>query len=327
MNDLTRREIGYLDNINTETEKMKFGSKFQEVIDGLNGIKEIVPGTPVNGAYASETLTVSGVVIDGETVTIDNPDRIGVDVYEFAADDAQSVGEGNIPVDIVAATVKSAGVLTVDTQPTSGDTMTIGGKVYIFVPDGTATADGEVSIGGTVTPLLDAQANIVAAINGVDGVNNPNPAVSADAFVGNDCAITALVGGVAGDLIDTTSNFTAIGNAFGAVTLQNGSDCSAADAITALVAAITASDTQRVGAADGAGDTVDLTSDTIGVYGNSIAISTDMANGSFPPDVVALSGGVDGTVADLWTRMVDDEYLYVRITDGSWRRISLGAVY
>ncbi|MEA3227208.1 MAG: hypothetical protein U9Q07_14760 [Planctomycetota bacterium] len=282
-------------------------------------------GTPVNAVAASGVLTISGVVIDGETVTI------GSDVYEFCADAAQSLtGGSDFAVDIESDTTKSAATLTVDTQPTAGDDMTIGSKTYTFVPDGTANADGEITVG---TDLATAQAAIVAAINGSDGNNNAHTQVSAAAFAVNASVITALVGGTAGDSIASTENFTAGSNIFDAVTLGTtaaGADCTAANAVTALVTSVTANDTEGVGAADGAGDTVDLTADTKGTAANSIATTEAMANGSF--GAVTLESGVDGTVGAQWDMKVDSSYLYVciatnTIADANWRRVSLGTAY
>ena len=292
------------------------------LLAGLQGVSEpITEGTPVNAVAATKTLTIAGVVIDGETMTI------GDDVYEFCADAAQSLTAGStIAVDIEAASTKSAGTLTMDTQPTSGDTMTIGTTVYTFVPIGTANGEGEIDIG---VDLAAAKLATVAAINGTDGINTAHPLVTAAAFAVNDCVITALVGGVAGDLIDSTETFTAGSNVFDAGTLGTtvaGVDCVQADAVTALVAAVTASDTQGVGAADGAGDTVILTADIKGVSGNAIAIAENMANGSFAGGAVALSGGINGTVGDKGDMLFDANYFYIAandntITDANWRRI------
>lgn len=342
MNNLTAREIKYLNEINTETDKMKLGLRIQEIITGVNtgvpgpegpagpaGLSEIPAGTPVNAVNAAKTLTISGVVIDGETVAIDNPEVEGVDTYEFAADVALSVAEGNIAVNINAATVKATDGLTMDTNPTAGDTMTIGTKVFTFVPNGTANADGEIDVEAL---LAGTQTNVIAAIKGTDH-NDPHPLVTCDdAFLADVLAITALVGGTAGNNIATTETFTAGTNVFSAVALQNGTDCSATDAVTALVAAITASDTQGVGAADGAGDTVDLTADVAGVIGNAIIIGETMANGAFAAGAVLLSGGVDGTVGDNGDVVKDASYLYIctannTIAGKNWRRVSLGAVY
>lgn len=326
LSNLTARQINDLNMLTQKTKGMSFGSKIDAMIKAINGLdlSSAIYGTPVNAVNAGKVLTISGVVIDGETVTI------GSDVYEFLADIALSkTAPANIVVDINEHTVKATNNLTMDTQPTAGDTITIGTKTYTFVPVGTATADGEISVGAD---LAAAKLALVAAINGTDGVNDPNSLASAGAFVENVSAITALVGGAAGNNIATTETFTAASNVFSAVKLATGSDCSAANAVTALVAAITASDTQGVGAVDGAGDTVELTADVAGIAGNSIAISETMANGAFAGGATALSGGVNGTVGEAGDMQYDASYLYIcssvnTISGKNWRRISLGSAY
>lgn len=304
--------------------------KGTEVHIGATGseIEVIIPtsATPVNAVAASGVLTISGVAIDGETITI------GDDSYEFAADTAQSISE-DFAIDITSYTTASQGTLTVDTQVTATDTMTIGSKVFTFVADGTESADGDISVG---TDLATGQANIVAAINGTDGINTPHTLVSAAAFATNDCVITALIGGTAGDTIATTETFTTGTNVFDAVTLGTttaGVDCTAANAVTAIVTSVTANDTQGVGAADGAGDTVDLTADIKGTAANSIATTETMANGSF--GAVTLESGVDGTVGTASLGQFihyDSSYLYYlvgdnTIADTNWRRVALGSAY
>ena len=119
---------------------------------------------------------------------------------------------GAAPVNAVA----SQGTLTMDTQPTADDTMTIGTKVYTFTTDGTAAADGEIDVGAD---LADAKTLVVAAINGTDGNNDAHTSVTAAAFAGDDCVITASTKGTAGDAIATTETFTAGTNVFDAATL------------------------------------------------------------------------------------------------------------
>lgn len=323
MDNLTTRQITQLNDTNINTQAMEFGQIVDDLITEVNDLNTDVAGlapdasTPVNGAYAAGVLTLTDVVIDGETVVIDNPEVVGTtDTYEFAADVAQTVSAGNIAVDITASTTASNGTLTIDTQPTSGDTMTLGSKTYIFVPDTTDNADGEITIG---TDLATAQAAILAAIDGSDGHNVANTEVAASAFAANVSTITALVGGVAGDSIATTETFTAGTNVFGAATLGSGADCTAANAITALAAAVTASDTQGVGAADGAGDTVDFTSDAIGTVGNAITTTETMANASF--GAATLEGGVDGTPGTAGDRKFDADYDYIYVSDAvGWKR-------
>lgn len=305
------------------------GPGLKEYIDAAvtapaDGSVSVGSATPVNAVAASGVLTLTDVAIDGETIDI------GDDRYEFAADTAQSIeGTSDFAIDITSHTTKSQGTLTVDTQPTAGDTMTIGSKTYTFVPDGTANSDGEITIG---TDLATAQAAIVAAIAG-DGHNVTHTQVTMAAFATNDAVITALIGGTAGDTIATTETFTAGTNVFDAVTLGTtvaGVDCTAANAVTAIVAEITAHDTQGVGAADGTGDTVDLTADTKGTAANSIATTETMANASFGD--VTLTGGVNGTVGAARELKADSSYLYIciatnTIADANWRRISVGSVY
>lgn len=291
---------------------------------GETGTLAIPFATPVNAVAATGTLTIAGVVVDGETVTI------GSDVYEFCTDAVQSVtASGNIAVDIEAAATKSQGTLTVDTQPTAGDTMTIGTTVYTFTADGTANAAGEIDVGAN---LGDAQLNIVNAINGIDGINTAHPDVTAAAFNANASVITAKVGGVVGDTIATTETFTAGTNVFDAATLGTttaGVDCPAADAVTALVVSITASDTEGVGGVDGAGDTVDLTADSAGTDGNAIATTETMANGSFA--AATLTGGVDGIPGYQGAVCCDASFIYVctatdlDVTNDNWERAAIAA--
>jgi len=326
MNALTAKELRILNGMSrVHDSSFKFGDKMAEIIGAVGE-----SGTPVNAVAATDIFLITGVSIDGETLTINNPAVPGTDVYEFLADAAQTkTSPTNIAIDISALTGKATGTLTVDTQPTAGDTMWIGDKIYTFVPEGTANAEGEVSVG---LDLAGAKLNIVAAINGTDGINNPATAVTAAAFVVNACVITALVGGTAGNSIPTTETFTAGTNVFAAVTLGTGTNCTAVNTATALIAAITASDTQGVGAAVGGGTNVALTADTAGVVGNAITIADTMANGAMTAAATTLKAGVNGTVATGTKFLLDATYLYTAlggntISQANWRRIALGAAF
>lgn len=331
---LTLRQIKELDNINIHTKEMGFGWRCNGLINAFNQLT--IPGTPVNAINAVETLTISGVVTHGEILTISNPHgRIkgphGADVYEFT-----STGEvtalGNTPVDIAAYTTKSSGGLVIAIQPTAGDKITIDEKEYTFVPAGTANADGEIAIGVSVVDTQDA---IIEAINGSDGFNVPHPLVEVTAFVENVSTVTAVIGGAIGDLITTTSDFTNASNKFNDTTLGSGADCSAANAVIALVAAINLLGTQEVFAANGLGDTVILTAMIAGAAGNEIELYITMLNGKFSTPEIPnpnLSGGVDGTVGFLNQTMIDETYMYRCIDDNpvsgkNWRRIALGEAY
>lgn len=329
MTNLTAKELKIFNNLSrVQSPSVSLGNKIQEIIGAIHGTS----GSPVNAVAAQATLNVGGVVTHGETLGINNPLKAGEDSYVFMADEAQEpVVSTDIPVDISAYTTASTINLTVDTQPTAGDKMIIGTKEYTFTAVGANDADGDISV---EVDLEGAQAAIVAAINGKDGVNTPNAFAKASAFDASTdtCAITALVGGVAGNAIDTTATFTEPTNVFAADKLAGGADCSAANAITALVSAITASDTQGVGAIDGDGNTVVLTADVAGVDGNDIIVGAAIFNGTFANAATKLAGGINGTVGTAGEIHMDSSYVYIAIddnaiTDANWRRIEVGSAY
>lgn len=329
MADLTTTERTVVDNMSEVLNRnVHLGALIQGIIDDINGIG--VPeasiaevGTPVNAVKAKIDLNITSVSVDGETLTI------GDDVFEFLADDEQTLTDpDNIPVDIVNFTVKAFQTLTIDTQPTSGNKMTIGTKVYTFVPVGTDTADGEISIG---TDLATAQAAIVAAING-SGFNVAHPLVTASAFEANISTITALVGGTAGNSIATTETFTAETNIFGGTTLASGGNCSGANTITVLTDAINDlyGGNEMVVATEGSGKIV-LEAVVAGLVGNAITVSDTMANGNFGGKT-HLEGGINGTAGEAGKLLIDDNYIYIctnvnTILDANWRRVDLGSVY
>lgn len=247
------------------------------------------------GVAATETLTIAGVCIDGETITI------GSRVYELDTDG--SITAGRVAVDISGGATASEGTLTVDTQVTATNTMTIGTRTWVFVPDGEDGSDGEISVGGD---LAENKLAIVAAINGTDGFNTASTDVTASAFATHVMTLTAIVPGTAGDAIATTENFSAGSNVFDAATLGTetaGVDCIAATAVTAIALAITNDTSALVGAVDGAGDTVDITADATGVAANSYATTETMAQGSFGD--TTMSGGLAAVQGEIRVSLTD----------------------
>src|SRR4051812_36031600 len=99
--------------------------------------------------------------------------------------------------------VKAQGKLTMDTQPTANDTVTVGTITYTWKASGAVS--GEINRGAD---LAAAKVNFVAAINGLDSIQaGPNPFASAAAFVSNDCTLTARIPGPFGNSIATTETF------------------------------------------------------------------------------------------------------------------------
>ena len=146
---------------------------------------------------------------------------------EVTAGDIKTVGSGmgleqfrgvcmeNFASITEAVAVNAQGTLTVDTQVTADNTMTIGSTVYTFKAGATAV-EGEIGIGANVAACLVA---IVAAINGTDGFNSPHPLVTIGTFASDDAIITARTNGVVGNSITSTETFTAATNIFDATSL------------------------------------------------------------------------------------------------------------
>lgn len=210
------------------------------ILEGGN----IIPGSasitdPGHAAIAA--LRVASAVADAQTVTI------GADVYEVDTSIASGVTADRIRLNLSGGgTVKSQGILTIAEPVTADDTITVGATTYTFKAGATALA-GQIGLGGSEAATKLA---IVAAINGTDTFNTANASVTASAFSGDVCTLTAIKGGVAGDLIATTETLTHASNIFNAVTLGTttaGVDPTAGEFTTALTAAINgASATEHV---------------------------------------------------------------------------------
>src|SRR5579864_3609859 len=117
--------------------------------------------------------------------------------------------------------IKAQGSLTLQNQPTNGQSITIGLKTYTFQTVLT-NADGNILIGASIA---QTQANLYSAITltGIPGTQYAsattlNQDVDATPFSSNIMILTAKIGGIAGNFIATTTTLTAP-NAFDAATL------------------------------------------------------------------------------------------------------------
>jgi hypothetical protein len=261
-------------------------------VDAINGThpntKDIVI-TNATATASTGTLTISGVVVDGETVTI------GSRVYQFRTG-ATALTSGNVAVDVSARGTKAQGILTIAEPVTAGDTIIIGTQTYVFVT-GATNAPGEIGIGGSEAATKLA---IPLAINGGDGFNVANTTVTAaSAFSADILTLTARFTGTQGNSIVTAElgqGLTHASNVFNNSTLGTttaGVDVSAANAGADLVTAINA-DASAIVSASGTG-TVTITADTAGNAGDSIVSTETMANGAF--GAATLTGGANGSLA------------------------------
>lgn len=321
-----------LTNPVSDGETITVGSRVYEIdanssVSGGNVAADVSAGTKVQ---ATGTLTISGVVIDTETVTV------GSEVYEF--DGGDGVTGGRTAVDVSASMTAAQGTLTIGgAAPANNETIVVGAKTYTWKDTLTGAAN-ELKIGITVDDCIDA---FVAAINAAAGAGTlygtgttANAQASATKSSGTVAILTARKKGTVGNAIATTETMGDVGNVFDAATLGTttaGADCTAANAVTALVSSFNTNSAYAITASDGAGDTVVFTADAAGALdgsaGNAIATTEGMANGSF--GAATLTGGTDATAAQAVTAIVaaiqGDGSAVVTAADGAGDTVDLTA--
>ena len=124
--------------------------------------------------------------------------------------------------------------LTMDTQPTDGDTIVIGSRTYTW--EGTLTeVDGNIWIGANVAAAKLNLGYAIAASGGTPGTDyatamTANTEVTIAAFVSDDAVFSSILAGVAANSFASTETFTAGTNIFSAATLTGGADASTAPA-------------------------------------------------------------------------------------------------
>lgn len=193
-------------NDGTGWKRQRLGTDFTNTNAGVTFLTAPATGTNnIKVVYASGTATTYGTNVHNSV------DPIAVRGRDISV----RIGD-------TASPVAAQGTLTMDTNPTDGDTMTVGSRTYTFEASLT-DVDGNIQIGGT---LADTKANLVAAfdLSGTAGTDyaasmTAHPSVDIAAFVGDDAVLTAHTPGAAGNSIATTETFTAVTNVFDAATL------------------------------------------------------------------------------------------------------------
>lgn len=204
--------------------------------------KELTIDSPLAAVKATGVLTISGVVIDGESFTINGRD------YYFSS--GRTTSTGDVDVEINSFGTKSQGTLTVIDAPTAGDTMTIGSTVYTFVSaqavpgdiavgaaavpevaDMTCVADVSDSLDQTYFVLQDTAGPVVFWIDTDDSGSTISAAATAAATGGRSVEITTVttdmtnsqVAGVVATAINADAQFSASA-ASEVVTITNAED-------------------------------------------------------------------------------------------------------
>jgi len=251
------------------------------------------------GTTASKQVTFSDVAVNAETITIAGR------TYTWKTNLTEA---------------KATSTLTISTNFTDGNSVTIGSTVYTFKE--TLSSAFQVLIGVSASATLD---NLIAAITGAAGEGSTygtgttaHPTVTAVAGAGDTMDVTALSIGTAGNSIATTelsgvASWTAgtMSGGLNAVVDEIKVSASVSECIDYLQEAIT-----HWGAAEGlhysTGTVVNATcsatkddvshitinAKVIGYAGNVITISETMTNAAFAGGATALSGGVDAEAAN-----------------------------
>jgi hypothetical protein len=213
----------------------------------LNTINDAVPSVSEVSGGSLSASTIFGKITDLRTAIAEQDAFDGVaalvmDPARVALLDEYLAGTGNNVADTIlrngfAGKIRGFEVyestnlpysvaLTIDAQPTAGDTITIKGVVFTWTAASSASAAGEVSIGADKAA---AQANLVNAVNGTGTTGDNtyialgtadkgrlrNKGVAISAFNGSDIATITGAGKING-----AETFTAGTNVFGTETTQ-----------------------------------------------------------------------------------------------------------
>lgn len=282
----------------------------------------IIPGVAGDSIATTETMGDLANIFDDTTL---GTTTAGADCTAANADGVIiSAFNGGTALEVTAA--QGAGT-TVDFSADAAGALdgSVGNSVATTYTTANASFGNTTLTGGSDATGAEVATAIINAITG-DGSAEVT-AASGGAGVVDVTAKEEGTGPNSYVLAETLAN-----GAWGAGTLSGGSDEGAADAVTAIVNAITGDGGAVVSAVDGTGDTVVCTALTKGTSGNSIVIGETLSNGSWGGGAVNLSGGVDGTVGAEREMYVDTSYLYIAtaantVADTNWRRIDLGSAY
>lgn len=211
---------------------------------GITGALNTVAGGTLSASNMFETLTSVAATLarararTGVRVAVLDPDRCAVLANTDKAN-GFNVADAALRNGFVGNT--AAGfrvymsndlpytvVMTVDTNPTAGDTFTIFGKTFTFRANGTAAVAGEISLGTGGSALADTVAIIRTAINGTgtpgastyidlatdDRRELLNAQITCSAFSANAATITCY------GKMAPSETFTAATNVFGTETVS-----------------------------------------------------------------------------------------------------------
>ncbi|MGE0434683.1 MAG: hypothetical protein AB7S36_20685, partial [Planctomycetota bacterium] len=170
---------------------------------------EVGNDVPVISNVSSGGTTVRGNTVVSYDVSDSSNDVVSMVGFSYSDDGFLTSTSLTVPRSAAQGTLQLA------VNPTDGDTLTIDAVTYHFAT--TLSSAGDIQIGAS---LAATQASLVATINGTGtagtdyfaGTITPIGSVTAAAFSGNNCVLTAATQGTAGNSLALTSSFTSASN-------------------------------------------------------------------------------------------------------------------
>jgi hypothetical protein len=280
------------------------GTLTGDVVGDLTGKAKQVNAddAPVNATAAVGTITMGGVVIDGETVTVDG------EVFEFDADG--SVTGANTTVDVSGSMTASTATMTQAGVALDAETFTINSRVYECDARDTEHISGDVRVdiseGGAAASPIRAAGTLTMHTNDVHNdtytISGQTVTLKGDATAedADNLTLRGLTGvvaatatfGLGGPVTDTkivtlgsrSYEFSTDGVAgVGDVAIDlSGSSTAKDDALTAFETAVNGDGSAEVTAVkDLAANEITFTAIIHGTPGNSIVTTTDEPAGAF----------------------------------------------
>ena len=298
---------------------IKIGDTVAETVDhiitainGADGLYNTVANNSVTAANGTTTSVIVTAKYNGSTGDAveftESSTNLAMDGSNTLGGTRAGVDPQYKPIDITATADKSVGTLTFIGALTVDDQVRVGATTYTGVANADTPVAGEFRIGAGSAGAIT---NIIAAVNGTDGINTANASATLAAGAGATLVATAKVGGVAGDAIVSTDP-TDVANkmSWGGATLASGADTTQSEAVTAVALAMnnTVSNVTNFSAVDGAGDTVVVTHNLHGTIPNGYGFAdTDTDSDISSAETTA---GVAGTEGIAGAQYEDDDYLY-----------------
>lgn len=295
--------------------------------DGINSPNAFVTARSVGSTVVITSRTV-GAGGDALALT-ESATNLTVDGGGTLGGTVAGVDPQYFPVDITPYADKAVGTITLSsTGPVADETFVVGATTYTF--KAVAAAAGQITLGDN---LVETVNNIIAAINGTDGLNTANASATAAGGGGAIVVVTAKVGGVASDAIVFTEacTNTAMNGSGTLGGTTAGANPSVAEVCDAIVAALLIYGPSGSGEVPFSGSDITtaalINSTVLGAGPNAYPLYDDFAG-----TLVQSQAGVSGTPGVRGATMDDAANIYILRTANDdtqnyvWRKVAHSAL-